>query len=299
MTKSSLGGVHVALMTGFGDDGAFEEDRQRTLTEYVLRQRIDGLYVGGSSAEAALMGRDELAVQLRLVADLAKGSGKTLIAHVGQPNTRDSVYLAGVARDAGYRAVSALPPFSFPYSIDQIADFYRAIVDGCGLPLIVYEVPARVGRASPLEQLETILALDGVAGMKFTSPDLFLLRRVQKRFSDRIFFFGSDEMFAAAAILGVDGGIGTTYNLIGGLYRQIFDAIAASDVETARRLQHLSQDLVEHLFKVGVIPGVKHLLTLHGVDCGPARLPLRLGPAEHVEAMAGWFRAGALDAYLA
>ncbi len=297
MTMPDLRGIHVALLSGFADDGAFDERRQRNMTEYAVRQTVDGLYVGGSSAEAALMGRDELAAQLGLVADLARG--KTLIAHVGQPSTRDSIHLAGVARDAGYHAVSALPPFSFPYSIDQIADFYRAIADGCGLPLIVYEVPSRVGRASPLEQLETILALDGVAGMKFTSPDLFLLRRLQKRFTDRIFFFGIDEMFAAAAALGVDGGIGTTYNLIGGLYRRIYDAVAASDVGTARELQYLSQDLVEHIFRVGVIPGVKHLLSLHGVDCGPCRLPLKLGAAEHVEAMTRWFRSGALDAHLA
>jgi N-acetylneuraminate lyase len=297
MTTAPLRGIHVALLSGFSDDGAFNERRQRIMTEYAIRQAIDGLYVGGSSAEAALMGRDELAAQLRLVADL--GKAKTLIAHIGQPSTRDSVYLATIAREAGYRAVSALPPFSFPYSIDQIADFYRAIVDACGLPLIVYEVPSRVGRASPLEQLETILSLDGVVGMKFTSPDLFLLRRIQKMFPDKIFFFGIDEMFAAAATLGVDGGIGTTYNLVGGLYRKIHDAIAASDVETARTLQHLSQDLVEHIFRVGVIPGVKHLLSLHGVDVGPSRLPLKLGPAEHVEAMTRWFRSGALDGHLA
>lgn len=296
MKKNDLCGTHVALLSGFADDGAFSEARQKAILDYVLRQDTDGLYVGGSSAEAALMQRDELADQMALAAETA--SGKTLIAHVGQPSTRDSLILARKAQETGYHAVSALPPSSFPYEIEEVVEHYRAIVDACGLPLIVYEVPGRVGKASTFEHLEKVLSIPGVAGMKFTSPDLFLLRRVQKRFPDRIFFFGVDEMFAAGAMLGVDGGIGTTYNLVGNLYCAISDAVERGDLSGARDLQHLSQDLVEWLFAVGVIPGVKHLLSLHGVACGPARKPLHLRAPESVAAMDKWFSSGALADYL-
>lgn len=287
MTKESLRGIYAALMSGFSDEGAFDARRQRNIVTYVTRQKIDGLYVGGSSAESPLMSPAELGQQLEIVADAARG--KILVAHVGQPNTRDSIVLARRARQCGYRALSALPPSSFAYSVEAIADHYKAVAEAGELPLIIYEFPFRTGRATPFEQLEILLSVDGVIGMKFTSPDLFLLRRVQKRFPDKLFFFGIDEMFAAAALLGVDGGIGTTYNLIGGLYSGIAEAIAASDVTEARRLQRLSQDLVDHLLKVGVFAGMKHLMQRSGVDCGPCRLPLRLGPAEHVRAMEQWF----------
>ena len=296
MTKAGLQGIHAALMSGFGDDGSFDPQRQRNIVAYVTRQKIDGLYVGGSSAESPLMSPAELAQQLEIVAEAARG--KTLIAHVGQPNTRDSVMLARRARAYGYQALSALPPTSFAYSVEAIADHYKAVAQAGELPLIIYEFPFRTGRATPYEQLEILLSVEGVIGMKFTSPDLFLLRRVQKRFPDKLFYFGIDEMFAAAALLGADGGIGTTYNLIGGLYAEIADAIAASDVAEARRLQRLSQDLVDHLLKVGVFAGMKHLMQKSGIDCGPCRLPLSLGPAEHVQAMERWFAEGHLKDFI-
>jgi N-acetylneuraminate lyase len=301
MTKKPFSGIHAALLSGFADDGGFDERRQRNITAAVLRQRIDGIYVGGSSAESPLMTPTELARQQEVVAEVAAetGGGKTLIAHVGQPNTRDSIMLARHARDCGYHALSALPPASFAYSVETVADHYKAVAQAGALPLIVYEFPMRTGRATPFEQLEILLSVDGVIGMKFTSPDLFLLQRVQKRFPDKLFFFGIDEMFAAAAMLGVDGGIGTTYNLIGGLYSAIAAAIDAGDLATARRLQWLSQDLVDHLLKVGVMPGTKHLMQLAGIDCGPSRLPLRLGAEEHVAAMERWFAEGHLKEFIA
>src|SRR5688572_27276476 len=188
MTKESLRGIHAALMSGFSDDGAFDPQRQHNIVAYVSRQKIDGLYVGGSSAESPLMSPAELAQQLEIVAEVAKD--KVLIAHVGQPNTRDSVMLARRARQCGYHALSALPPSSFAYSVEAIADHYKAVAAAGELPLIIYEFPFRTGRATPYEQLELLLSVEGVIGMKFTSPDLFLLRRVQTRFPDKLLFFG-------------------------------------------------------------------------------------------------------------
>jgi N-acetylneuraminate lyase len=296
---ASLEGVHVALLSGFSDGGAFSAERQANITDYVLRQRVDGLYVGGSSAEAAIMQADELAEQQAVVIDRARGRIKTLIAQVGQPALRDTVRLAKNAAALGYDAVSALPPYAFPYRLDDVKAYYGAVANAAGLPLIIYEVPHRTGRATPLADMDEILQIEGVVGLKYTSPDLYLLSRLQGRFPQILFFFGIDEMFGAAAALGISGGIGTTYNVIGGLYKEMVEAVARADLERMRKLQSVSQDLVERILAVGVIPGTKKLLQLAGVDCGQARAPLSLGPADQVEALEAWFRTGIIDEWLA
>ena len=58
-----LSGMYAALMTGLADDGSFSPERQRKLNDYVLRQGLTGLYVGGSSGESGLLDVEELLAQ--------------------------------------------------------------------------------------------------------------------------------------------------------------------------------------------------------------------------------------------
>lgn len=273
MTKA-LSGMYAALMTGLDDEGAFSPDRQRGLTEYVIGQGLAGLYVGGSSGESGVLDRAALTEQQAVVADVAGGRTQNLIAHVGLPALADSVALARNAATLGYDALSALPPHAYPFSDDEIFAYYQALAAATDLPLIVYEIPLRTGRPLPLDLLVRLLDLPNVAGIKFTSEDLFKLSMLRRRRPEATYYFGFDEIFAGAATLGVDGGIGTTYNLFGKLYQALWQAVQAGDLAQMQALQTISQEFVEILVQTGVLPGMKTALKMIGVDCGPVRAPL-------------------------
>lgn len=293
-----LAGIHVALLSGFTDDGEFDAHRQTALTRSALAQRIDGLYVGGSTGESASMTPDELIEQQAVVAQAAAGSGKVLIAHVGVPSLIETLRLARNAQALGYHGLSALPPHAFGFSTEDIHEYYRALAEATDLPLIVYEIPIRTGRNTPLPEMDRLLSLPNVVGLKFTTPDLYALSRIQARRPEITYFYGVDEMFAPGMALGADGGIGSTYNIIGGLYTDIAAAVAQADLVEMRRLQKLSQDLVQKLIAVGVIPGIKHLLTLCGIDAGLARAPLRRAEGASLQELEAWFAEGHLDPWI-
>lgn len=277
-----LSGMYAALMSAFDDAGEFCPERQSVLTAFVLRQGLKGLYVGGSSAESGLLETAALLEQQAVVARDAQGSGATLIAHVGVPALSDARRLARQAATLGYHGLSALPPHSYPFSDGEILGYYKALAAETDLPLIVYEVPIRTGRPLPLELLVDLLDLPNVAGIKFTSTDLFKLTMLRSKRPGSTYFFGFDEMYLAAAALGTDGGIGTTYNILGRLYAALHEAVGARDLDRARALQAVSADFVTGLLDVGVLPGMKAALRACGVDCGPTRAPLaaRLPDAE-------------------
>ncbi len=278
--SKQLTGMYAALMTGLDDAGEFDETRQRSLTDYVLKQGLTGLYVGGSSGESGLLGVEELAAQQGVVADCAKGSKATLIAHVGLPNLRDSIRLAKQASDFGYHALSALPPHSYPFSDAEIEGYYRDLAAATDLPLIVYEVPIRTGRPIPLESLERILDLPNVSGIKFTSTDLFKFSMLRRRRPDSSYFFGFDEIYLTGGVLGADGGIGTTYNILGKLYVALDAALRAGDLARAQELQDASQIFVEAILDTGVLPGMKAAFRVLGIDCGLTRAPMTLRMSE-------------------
>lgn len=269
-----LAGMYAALMTAFSDEGAFDPARQSRLNAYVLGQGLTGLYVGGSSGESGLLDAEELLAQQEVVAADAKGLGARLIAHVGVPNLRDSIRLARRAEALGYDGLSALPPHSYPFSDAEIFGYYRDLAQATALPLIVYEVPIRTGRPIGLETLVDILHLPNVAGIKFTSTDLFKFSMLRRRCPGKLFFFGFDEIYLTGGILGADGGIGTTYNLLGGLYAALDAALRAGHIDRARALQDASQIFVESLLDIGVLPGMKAAFRGIGLELGLTRAPM-------------------------
>lgn len=277
-----LAGMYAALMTAFSDDGAFDPARQSQLNVYVLGQGLTGLYVGGSSGESGLLDAEELLAQQEVVAADAKGSGAKLIAHVGLPNLRDSIRLARRAEALGYDGLSALPPHSYPFSDREILGYYRDLAQATALPLIVYEVPIRTGRPIGLETLVEIMHLPNVAGIKFTSTDLFKFSMLRRRCPGKLFYFGFDEIYLTGGILGANGGIGTTYNLLGGLYAALDAALRANQIDKARALQDASQIFVEALLDIGVLPGMKAAFRSIGLELGLTRAPMaeRVADAE-------------------
>lgn len=273
MTRK-LAGMYAALMTGLDDNGAFSPDRQRGLDEYVLRQGLTGLYVGGSSGESGLLDTEELLAQQEIVAQDAPDT--VLIAHVGAPSLRNSIRLAKNAAKLGYHGLSALPPHSYPFTDAEICAYYRDLQAATDLPLIVYEVPVRTGRPIAIEVLTEILAMPNVTGLKFTSTDMFKLSMLRRACPNSTLFFGFDEIYLSGAVIGADGGIGTTYNLLGKLYVALDRSIRNGDMTEAQRLQDISARFVEALLATGVLPGMKAALRAIGIDAGPTRAPMAM-----------------------
>jgi N-acetylneuraminate lyase len=241
-----LAGMYAALLSGFADDGGFCPERQAAIMSHVGRQGLDGLYIGGSSAESGLMSTEELLDQQRAIAGLRAPEHGRIIAHVGQPSTAASVALARQAAALGFDGVSALPPHAYPFSDEEILAYYAEVAAASELPMIVYEIPLRTGRALPLPLLERIVALPNVVGIKFTSTDLFKLAQLRRAHPDLTVFFGFDEMYHAAGAQGCDGGIGTTYNVLGKLYAALNRAIAAADLAQARSVAGALAGLCRH-----------------------------------------------------
>ena len=61
----------------------------------------------------------------------------TLLAHVGAIGTAATLALARAAADAGYDAVSAIPPFYYGFSAAELAAHYRALAEATPLPVIL------------------------------------------------------------------------------------------------------------------------------------------------------------------
>lgn len=286
----SLGSVFAALLTPFNDDGSVSRERIGPLVDYIIGQGVHGVYASGSTGECVLQSREEREIHLTALSEHASGKC-TLIAHVGSAATRDAIKLAELASDKGFHAISAVPPYYYRHSFEAIHDYYAAIAAAANIPLTIYNIPVLSGANLSTDRLLELLEIPNVEGMKFTAQDLFQFGQLRKECPDKAFYFGTDEMFLGATAMGSDGGIGSTYNLIGKHYVEIEKAVEAGDIAKARKLQGQANDLIEILIRAGVVPGLKYAMSRIGVPVGQSREPFRPVSADAKREIDGWLEA--------
>ena len=87
--------------------------------------------------------------------------------------------------------------------------------------------------------------------------------------------WGRDENMLSALVLGAQGSVGSTFNYAAPLYSQLISAFDLGDLETARKLQQQSIDMIRLLGKYGGIATGKAYMKLIGLNCGEFRLPVK------------------------
>ncbi len=275
MSQRDLKGLFSALLVSFDEDGNVNEKGLRQIIRYNIDvNHMDGLYVGGSTGENFMLSTDEKKRIFEIAKDEAKDD-LTLIAQVGSVNLKESVELAHFVTDLGYDAISAVTPFYYKFTFDEIKHYYNTIINGVDNRMIIYSIPFLTGVDMSLSQFGELFKNPKIVGVKFTQADFYLLERIRKTFPDKLIYAGFDEMLLPATVLGVDGAIGSTYNINGKRARQIFELAKAEKITEALEIQHVTNDLITDILDNGLYGTIKLLLQEAGVDAGFCREPMK------------------------
>ncbi len=271
---AELAGLYAALPTAFDASFAYDGTAQAALARHARSLGMEGVFVGGSTAEVHSLSLGERLAALRDVAE-ALPSGIRRIAHVGAMQLDDVLALTDAAAELGYDAVASTPPFYSPYSAADRRWFFELLVERSRLPVFFYHIPSLTGLALPQAEVLELLALPGIVGMKLSHSDIDLVLRAKAAMPGKLVLFGSDNLLLPALAAGADGGVGSTYNLFGRQIVGLRDAVAAGDLGLARRLQAEINSGIAALVEAGVFPALKAGLAAMGVPCGACRPPAR------------------------
>ena len=276
-------GIYSALMVPYNEDGSINEKGLREIVRYNIdKMGVDGLYVGGSTGENFMISTEEKKKVFEIAIDEAKDAVH-LIAQVGSINLHEAVELGKYVTKLGYKCLSAVTPFYYKFDFEEIKDYYETIVRETGNYMVIYSIPFLTGVNMSLSQFGELFKNEKIIGVKFTAGDFYLLERVRKAFPDKLIFAGFDEMLLPATVLGVDGAIGSTYNVNGIRAKKIFELAKQSKIAEALEIQHVTNDLIEGILSNGLYQTIKEILKLEGVDAGYCRKPMKKSGEKQVE----------------
>lgn len=277
-------GVIPALMTVFDQNENIDEAGMRSLVNYVLEQKVDGLYLTGSTGEGFLMTLEERKRVVEIVMDEVAGRVPVLV-HVGAISTKLSIELAQHAYEAGADGVSSVPPFYWKFTDDQIFNYYKEIAEATPLPMIVYNVPLAGLFGIPM--VKRLATVENIKGIKYTAATHYEIMQLKTEIGkDFLVYSGSDEMAASGLLAGSDGIIGSFYNVIPDLFIKINKAMEDGKMKEAAELQNLAVQIIMHTLSYGSMAAtMKAMLRWIGVNAGYARRPFNNFTEEQEKAM--------------
>lgn len=257
----------------FDEQGQVKEEGLKQIAKNAIEtEKLDGLYVNGSSGENFLISKEQKKQIFRIVKETV-GDDVNLIAQVGSLDLNEAIELGKYATELGYDALSAVTPFYYPFSFEEIKNYYFEIIEATQNNMIIYAIPDLTGVNISIEQFGELFNHEKVVGVKYTAPNFFLLERIRNAYPDKLILSGFDEMLVQATISGVDGAIGSTYNVNGRRARQIFDLAREGKVEEAYKIQHDTNDIIETVLGMGIYPTLKEILKSRGIDGGLPKRP--------------------------
>ncbi|MDO0979643.1 N-acetylneuraminate lyase [Staphylococcus hominis] len=271
--EEQLKGLYAALLVPFDENGQVKEEGLKQIAKNAIEvEQLDGLYVNGSSGENFLISKEQKKQIFKVVKE-AVGNDVKLIAQVGSLDLNEAIELGKYATDLGYDALSAVTPFYYPFSFEEIKQYYFDIIEATQNKMIIYAIPDLTGVNISINQFEELFNNEKIVGVKYTAPNFFLLERIRKAFPDKLILSGFDEMLVQAVISGVDGAIGSTYNVNGRRARQIYDLAREGKVEEAYKIQHDTNNIIETVLIMGIYPTLKEILKTRGIDGGVPKRP--------------------------
>jgi 4-hydroxy-tetrahydrodipicolinate synthase len=275
MGIARFGKVLTAMVTPFHEDGRLDLDGAAALARWLVDQGCDGLVLAGTTGEAPTLSDDEAETLWRAV---RAAVDVPLLAGTGSNDTRHAVELSQRAAETGVDALLVVSPYYNRPPQAGIEAHYRAVAAATDLPVVMYDVPSRTGRAVSVStivrlanEVPTIVGLKDARGNPAEATEI-----VARAPDDFDLYSGDTALTLSLLAVGAVGVIGVCSHWTAGLHTEMIAAFEKGDMQTARQINaRLAPSFAVESSDTWVhTAAAKAALTALGQPAGPCRLPL-------------------------
>ena len=272
--RPRFGTLLTAMVTPFTAAGELDLDAARALARKLVDDGCDGLVVTGTTGETSTLTDEENVAMFKAVVEEV-GDRAAVVAGSGTNDTRHSINLSRMAKEAGVDGLLLVTPYYNKPSQAGIQAHFEAIADAVDLPVMLYDIPGR--SVKPIET-ETIVALSkhpNIVALKDAKGDLMETTKVIAQ-TDLDIYSGEDGLTLPLLAIGAIGLVSVTAHIAAPQYRAMIDAVANGDLTTARKahadIDPIQRAVMSHL--QGAVAS-KTILQRQGVlPTAHVRLPL-------------------------
>ncbi|MDY0901134.1 dihydrodipicolinate synthase family protein [Pantoea agglomerans] len=280
--NKKINGVLTAIVTTFDREGAFDPERQR---EQVRRQinAGNGIFCGGTNGEFFVLNEQEKIAVTTTCVDEVNGRA-SVVAHIGEISTRETIRLGKQIACLGVDAVSAITPWFVPLKQQELIDHYQRVADALTVPLFLYNIPARTGNTLQPETVRTLAAHPNIIGIKDSAGSYESLSGFLQATADCQDFAvlnGPDSLIHQGFVDGCSASISGLANVAPEAINAIWARFHAGDIAGSHQAQENVTGLRAALYSIGFSPAaVKKAVSLQGFEVGESRYAVQFSAEE-------------------
>ena len=264
-----------ALVTPFRDE-AFDEGAYRSFVEWQISEGSHGLVPCGTTGESATLDSSEHRRVVGTCVEVA-GGRVPVIAGCGSNNTAHAIELTRMAKDVGATAALHVPPYYNRPNQEGIYAHLAAVAE-VGIPIVLYNVPARTITDISVETMARLARLETVVAVKDATGNLARVSAQREACgADFIQLSGNDDMALGFNAMGGAGCVSVTANVAPRLCADFQRAMREGRWDEALKLQNRLYPLHAALFSDASPGPVKYAVNRVRPDF-PAELRLPMTP---------------------
>jgi len=267
-------GSIVAIVTPMNTDGSLDTKSFKSLLDYHIESKSDGVVVVGTSGEAPTIDFDEHTFLIKEAVNHINGK-IPVIAGSGANSTKEAIFLTKKSKELGADACLLITPYYNKPNQRGMYEHFKAINDNVDIPQILYNVPCRTGVDIDNETVKDLSELKNIIGIKDATGEIdridYLKNKVNQKF---LFLSGDDTSFLDYMQHGGVGAISVTANVRPDLMHDICKKMLNQQFEDAKKINQKLEPLHRAMFLESNPIPVKWLLNYLGKINSKIRLPL-------------------------
>jgi 4-hydroxy-tetrahydrodipicolinate synthase len=271
--KTKFRGSFTALVTPF-KNGSLDEAAFRSLVNWQISEGTHGLVPVGTTGESPTLSHDEHKRVVEWCIEEAKGR-VPVIAGAGSNSTKEAVELSQHAEKAGANAVLIVTPYYNKPTQEGMYQHFKAINDAIGIPIFIYNIPARSVIDMSVDTMKRLFELDNIAGVKDATANVVRVSQQRAAMGEGFNQLSGEDATALGFMAhGGHGCISVTSNVAPRLCSEFQDACLKGDYRAALKLQDKLMPLHTALFIETNPAPTKYALSILGKCSDTVRLPM-------------------------
>ena len=274
MKNNIFKGTGIALITPFKKDQSVDAEALTRIVSHVIDNGADFLVVLGTTSEAPTLSAEEKKL---VISTILKANGGRLPVMLGMGgNNTQAVIEAIKAQDfTGIQGIlSVVPYYNKPNQRGMKAHF-EAIADASPVPVVVYNVPGRVGVNLQAATCVELAQHPNIIAVKEASGNLQQIMEILRdKPADFDVLSGDDGITQPLMALGAQGVISVAANAYTKPFSRMMHAMKEGRTEEALGLHYAMMRMNQLIFADGNPAGIKCLMSHIGLCENVLRLPL-------------------------
>ena len=272
--KNIFKGTGIALITPFNDDKSVDFVALERIVNHVISGGADFLVALGTTSEAPTLTAEE---KKQVVSTILKANAQRLpvLLGMGGNNTQNVIDQIKAQDFTGIDGIlSVVPYYNKPNQRGMKAHF-EAIADASPVPVILYNVPGRVGVNLQASTCVELAKHPNIIAVKEASGNLQQIMEILRdKPADFDVLSGDDGITMPLMALGAQGVISVAANAYTAPFSRMMRAMKEDRTEEALKLHYAMLCMNQLIFADGNPAGIKCLMSHMGLCENVLRLPL-------------------------